>query len=292
MAAMPLGKRSFTFVMAAALLAPRAFAQAAAKSSPAVWPRTASVPGGVARVQLGASATAPQAWLGDQRVLVLREGGGWVALVGIALAATAGKRLALTVQQPGGVRETRTIKVGAKSYAAQQLKVPRDKVDLSEEDLARHERERAHLARELKTFTESEQPSLAMLQPTPGQRSSSFGLRRYFNGQPRAPHNGMDIAAPLGTPVVAASAGRVLDAGDYFFPGRTVLLDHGLGVLSLYAHLSAIDVPVQQTVAAGTPIGKVGATGRVTGPHLHFSVYLNATAVDPALFLEPDAAAR
>ena len=286
----PLRRTLLAFT--SALLAPRALAQTAAKPSPAAWPRTASVPGGVARVPLSASAAAPQAWLGDRRVLVLHEGADWVALVGIALAETAGNLIALTVQQPGGARETRTIKVGAKSYAAQRLKVPRDKVDLSKEDLARHERERAHLARVLTTFTESAPPSLAMLQPTPGRRSSSFGLRRTFNGQPRAPHNGMDIAASPGTPVVAASAGRVLDAGDYFFPGRMVILDHGLGVLSLYAHLSEIDVFGQQTVAAGAPIGKVGASGRVTGPHLHFSVYLNATAVDPALFLEAEVVER
>jgi murein DD-endopeptidase MepM/ murein hydrolase activator NlpD len=284
----PLRRR--LLAASSALFAPRAFAQTTAKAAPTAWPRAASVPGGVARVPLGAGAAPPQAWLGDQRVLVLREGGGWVALVGIALAQMAGNVLALTVQQPGGARETRTIKVGAKSYAEQRLKVPRDKVELSKEDLARHERERAHLARVLATFTESAPPSLAMLQPAPGRRSSSFGLRRYFNGQPRAPHNGMDIAAPLGTPVVAASAGRVLDAGDYFFPGRMVILDHGLGVLSLYAHLSEIEVAAHQSVAAGAAIGKLGATGRVTGPHLHFSVYLNATAVDPALFLQPEVA--
>ena len=283
----PLRRKVLAFT--SALLAQHAFAQPAVEPAAVAWPRSADVPGGVARVLLGISAVAPQAWVGDHRVLVLREDAGWVALVGIALAQKAGSVLSLMVEQPGGGREMRTIKVGAKSYAEQRLKVPRDKVELSKKDLERHGRERAHLERVLASFTESAQPALAMLQPTPGRRSSSFGLRRYFNGQPRAPHNGMDIAAPLGTPVVAASAGRVLDAGDYFFPGRMVILDHGLGVLSLYAHLSEVDVRVPEAVAAGTPIGRVGATGRVTGPHLHFSVYLNATAVDPALFMEPEA---
>jgi murein DD-endopeptidase MepM/ murein hydrolase activator NlpD len=159
-------------------------------------------------------------------------------------------------------------------------------VDLSPEDLARHEREQAHLRDVLRTFTDSPPATLSMLQPAAGQRLSSFGLRRYFNGKARNPHGGMDIAAPAGTPVVAVNAGRVIDIGDYFFLGRTIVLDHGQGLLSLYAHLSASDTTVAESVSAGAPIGKVGATGRATGPHLHFSVYLNAVAVNPAIFLQ------
>jgi murein DD-endopeptidase MepM/ murein hydrolase activator NlpD len=124
-----------------------------------------------------------------------------------------------------------------------------------------------------------------MREPVSGRRSGSFGLRRIINGNARSPHSGMDIAAPEGTPIAAPRAGRVIDVGEYLFLGRIVVLDHGQGLLSLYAHLSETNAALGEAVAAGAIIGKIGMTGRVTGPHLHFSVYLNTAAVDPALFI-------
>lgn len=267
------------------LLAAVAAPCTAARAATLALPRISPVPGGVARVRLGTAGGVPRVRLGEQPVLVVREGGEWVALVGIALATKPGTKLQVEAERAGGAVRRYAIAVGRKAYATQHLKVAPGHVELSPEDLARYERERAHLAGVIRTFTETPPATLAMVQPAPGVPSGTFGLRRYFNGQPRNPHSGMDIAAPEGTPVIAAAAGRVLDTGDYFFSGNTIVLDHGAGLLTLYAHLSGIDAQPAQEVAAGAPIGKVGATGRATGPHLHFTVYLNAVPVDPALFL-------
>jgi murein DD-endopeptidase MepM/ murein hydrolase activator NlpD len=115
--------------------------------------------------------------------------------------------------------------------------------------------------------------------------TGSFGRRRVFNGQNRRPHSGMDIAANEGVPVAAPARGTVIELGDFFFSGNLVYIDHGQGMISMFAHLSEIDVEMGQQIKKGEIIGKVGATGRVTGPHLHWSLGLNGAWVDPSLFL-------
>jgi len=248
-------------------------------------PQAAAVPGGVAIVELGAAATRPAATFGGRPVLVLEQGAAWSAVVGIGLATDTRQRQTLEVRDAAGRERQVAFSLQSKQYAEQRLAVAPRHVDLSPANLARHERERVHLADVLRRFSPREPATLRLLVPTSGPRSSSFGLRRIFNGQARNPHSGMDIAASTGEPVLSAAAGEVLDTGDYFFNGNTVIVDHGQGFLTLYCHLSAIDTARGASLDAGAPIGKVGATGRVTGAHLHFSVYLNATAVDPALFL-------
>ena len=120
--------------------------------------------------------------------------------------------------------------------------------------------------------------------PVAGSRS--FGLRRVLNGEPHAPHAGLDVAVPSGTPVRAAAAGTVINTGHYFYAGNSVFVDHGQGLITIYLHLSHIDVKAGDTVERGANLGAVGATGLVTGPHLHWGVLLNGDYVDPGLFLK------
>jgi murein DD-endopeptidase MepM/ murein hydrolase activator NlpD len=247
----------------------------------AALPRSAAVPGGVLLLPLGAAPQRPQASYGARKVLVVGGPQAWTAVVGIALSATPGEHSIV-------VHPARSIpfKVHHKKYREQKLTVAPKHVELSDEDQARYERERERLAQVMDTHSTDVPATLMMKQPTPGPLSSSFGLRRVFNGKARNPHSGLDIAAPTGTSVVAALAGTVIDTGNYFFNGQTVWLDHGSGLLTMYCHLSHITAQVGSVVQAADRIGDVGATGRVTGPHLHWSVMLNRTMVDPALFLQ------
>lgn len=268
----------------AAVLLPCACAEAA--DAAAALPETSRVPGGVVALPIEASADMPPvATLDGARVMVLRDGGRWLAVVGIPLDTPPGRRE--IVVGHGGQTERLGFDVAAKAYDVQKLTVAPGQVDLSKRDLERVEGEKQKIRGALRIFSDRPPAALRLLPPVPGRRSSSYGLRRFFNGQARNPHTGMDIAAPAGTPIAAAAAGTVADVGDYFFNGNTVIIDHGSGFVTMYCHLSRTDVKPGQSVAAGETIGAVGATGRVTGAHLHFGVTLNGTMVDPALFL-PD----
>ena len=138
------------------------------------------------------------------------------------------------------------------------------------------------------TWTDLSLKSLQFSLPVRGRISSVFGLRRFFNNEPRQPHSGIDIAGPVGTPVTAPLAGTVVEIGEYFFNGKTVFIDHGQGLISMFNHLSRIQVERGARVNTGEKIGEIGMTGRVTGPHLHWTVSLNNSRVDPALFLPED----
>jgi murein DD-endopeptidase MepM/ murein hydrolase activator NlpD len=217
----------------------------------------------------------PFVWAGEQ----------WRAIVGVDLDSRPGEHAVnVTFRYADGrtrvVNEPITVR--SEQYPTTELTVEERYVELSPEDQARAEREAAETSAIYDTFTTERYWSDVFVVPVDGATDGrNFGHRRVFNGQPRAPHSGADLRARTGTPIHAANRGRVVLAKDLFYSGNAVFIDHGHGLFTTYLHLSAIDVKVGDIVERGQRLGLAGATGRVTGPHLHWGVRIVDARVDP-----------
>ena len=216
------------------------------------------------------------------------EPAGYLGLVGIDLQDAPGTyELEVAVKNGEAVKHLSfNVLVTKEQFAVEHLKLPKDKVDLDDKNLARWKMEQEQVRQAL-----AENSALRLwhgnfVEPVNGKRTGVFGSVRIMNGQPRNPHNGEDIGAPLGTDVAVTNDGVVRLTVDHFFSGRGVIVDHGLGFYSMYFHLSEILVKDGDLVKTGQIIGKVGATGRATGPHLHWGVKLNGARVNPYALLD------
>lgn len=256
----------------------------AASSAVLALPRHLPVPGGVAVIELGdADTPRPQIRFEDRPVMVVEADGRWHAVVGLPLGLEPG-----THALANG-KERIEFEVREREYESQYITLDNDRmVNPYEKDLERIRAERVRQDASLEHFSPVATPAVNFILPVEAPQSSAFGLRRYFNNQPRAPHSGIDLAAPEGTPIRAPARAIVLDAGNFFFNGNTVFLDHGQGLVTMYCHLSEIGVEPGDVIEQGEVIGKVGATGRVTAAHLHWGVSLNDVRVDPWLFVRDE----
>ncbi len=249
-------------------------------------PRESRVPGGVALLRVG-DATEPRPAVSRDGVpvWVSRQATQWVAAVGLPLSLQPGEQQ-VEVRSTNGAARTITFTVKPKRYPVQHVTL-RDQamVEPPADVMARIERESAHLKVVRSQWRETAATDAAFVQPARGRLSGRFGGSRVLNGKPRAPHAGLDVAVMTGTAVLAPADGVILDIGDYYFCGKTMFIDHGNGLLSLFCHLSEWDARVGDSVRKGQAVARSGATGRASGPHLHWSVYLNGTSVEPELFL-------
>ena len=218
--------------------------------------------------------------LGRAIPVYCQEGAGCHALIGIDLDVPPGTQT-VRIDLPGGSHLEQAFTVTRHRFPTRQLTVNPDFVTPPPTVQGRIEREARELAAIWKTSAGNRLWTGAFVRPVPGEANSSFGTRSIFNGQPRSPHGGADFLSPTGTPIHAPGAGRIVLARDLYFTGNTVIIDHGLGLFSMLAHLSMLDTHEGDLVAAGQIVGRVGATGRVTGPHLHWAVRVGGARVDP-----------
>ncbi|MCW8919536.1 MAG: peptidoglycan DD-metalloendopeptidase family protein [Gammaproteobacteria bacterium] len=247
-------------------------------------PRALAVPGGIAIVNLGAAAQKPEAHYKGKRVLVSQHQEEWLALVGLNLATKPGRHTLRTYID--GREGEQHFTVSDKQYEEQHITLKNKRmVDPYAQDLERIRADQARSRVAFASWDGAREAELGFATPVTGRLSGTFGKRRFFNGQPRNPHSGLDIAAPTGTPILAPAAGIITESGDYFFNGNTLFIDHGEGLITMFCHMDSIAVKVGQRVARGETVGTVGMTGRVTGPHLHWTISLNNNRIDPGLFL-------
>ena len=252
-------------------------------SQAVAFPEQNNVPGGIALVHI-MSDKKPELFYRGNKVLVSTQNGQLLAVVGISLNAKVGSHFLLNKKTGNKIHFT----VNDKDYPAQHITIKNKRhVNPNPLDMTRIKRERKKLSEALAIHSK-QAVKLDFVLPVEGRLSSPFGLKRFFNEQARRPHSGLDIAAPKGTIIDAPAGAVVIDTGNYFFNGNTILLDHGNGLISGYFHLNKIKVKTGDIVKQGQTIGFVGSTGRATGPHLHWNIYLNTNKIDPALFISND----
>jgi len=246
-------------------------------------PKQSAVPGGVVIVELNdANEEKPSVRYYGRPVMVVHNEHKWLAVVGIPLTAKIGVQT-LDISTAGQASK-KQFNIEDKAYPTQHITIKdKSKVNPSKLDMKRINAETATIKQALRSWTEGE-VALNFAWPIDGEVSGLFGRRRVFNGQPRKPHSGMDLAAVKGTEIHAPESGVVRNPGDYFFNGNTVFIDHGQGLVTMFCHMDRIDVQDGQKIKQGQVIGTVGMTGRATGPHLHLGVSLNDTRVEPRLF--------
>ena len=256
-----------------------------AASPHAGLPRESRVPGGVALVAVArADDVRPVVTRDGANVWTVKRGASWVAVVGLPLSTAPGEH---------SVSVTRNAEVQSVTFAVKEKRYPVQHVTLKDnamvepppEVIARIETESSHIKTVRSNWREDAATNASFTLPAKGRLSGRFGGSRVLNGKPRAPHAGLDVAIGTGTPVLAPGDGVVLDIGDYYFCGKTMFIDHGNGLLSLFCHLSEHTAQVGDSVRKGQAVARSGATGRASGPHLHWSVYLNGVSVEPELFV-------
>lgn len=252
-------------------------------------PKTDPVPGGLVTISLPMQGTQePKVYFSGKRVTVIPEESetpkDWLAVVGIPLNAQLGNTQ-IKIVWAKDATTYKTFEIKSKDYPTQHLTIKdKRKVNPNQEDLDRIWVEQKRINQAKASWLDNI-PDFDMHLPVKGPLSSQFGLKRFFNHQAKNPHSGLDIAAPSGTIIHAPADGTVVETGDFFYSGNCVFIDHGRGLVSFYGHMSRIDVKVGQTVKRDDVLGMVGATGRVTGAHLHWAIGLNGTWVNPDLFL-------